>query len=114
MPHAPDTMYSFLKGVRGSWRNAIYLYCGRSRCPSSQQKRCGGCLMTADANGVPILVSAKAFEAFSGETIDPSECSGVLDKRAFDSAYALAILWHSVSSSDCPLRAFEETRQTDL
>lgn len=97
--------YQFLKAARGNWRNAIYLYCGRSACLED----CGGFLMAADANGAPILISVKTFEQLSGETVVPDECSSILYKQAFESAYALAILWRTVSSSDCPLTAFTET-----
>ncbi len=94
--------YQFLKAARGNWRNAIYLYCSRCACPQD----CGGFLMAADADGAPVLISAKAFEAMSGETVTPEECSSILHRQAFESAYALVILWRTVSSSDCPLAAF--------
>lgn len=97
--------YAFLKAAQGNWRNAIYLYCSRSSCPHD----CSDFLMAADADGIPVLISVKEFEALSGEAVDPRECSSILSQRAFESAYALAILWRTVSSSDCPLRAFETT-----
>ncbi len=97
--------YQFLKAVRGNWRNAIYLYRGRSVCSED----CRGFLMAADADGAPVLISVKAFEALSGENVAPDECSSVLHKQAFESAYALAILWRTVSSADCPLTAFTTT-----
>ena len=97
--------YQFLKAARGNWRNAIYLYCGRSACP----KDCGGFLMAANADGAPVLISVKSFETLSGEKVEPDECSSILYKQAFESAYALAILWRTVSSADCPLTAFTTT-----
>lgn len=97
--------YTFLKAAQGNWRNSIYLYCSRPSCPHD----CGGFLMAADADGIPVLIAVKEFEVLSRETVDPRECSSILSQRAFESAYALAILWRTVSSSDCPLAAFETT-----
>lgn len=95
--------YTFLKAAQGNWRNALYLYCSRPSCPHD----CGGFLMAADADGIPVLIAVREFEVLSGEVVDPRECSSILSRRAFESAYALAILWRTVSSSDCPLTAFE-------
>lgn len=103
MNQGQASFYPFLKAAQGNWRNAIYLYCSRPSCPHD----CGGFLMAADADGVPVLIAVREFEALSGETVVPGECSSILSRRVFESAYALAILWRTVSSSDCPLAAFE-------
>ena len=106
MNNAPDPFYPFLKAARGSWRNTLYLHCEQMICPHCKGNTCGRFLMAADADGVPLLVPVQAFEAFSGDTVLPEECAGVLDKHAFESVYAQLILWRVDNPSDCPLKTF--------
>lgn len=62
--------------------------------------------MTADADGVPLLVPVNAFETFAGESIEPDECCGAMDKHAFEAVFGLAIQWRTVSQTACPLQVF--------
>lgn len=95
-----------MKSVRGNWRNALYIHCDETHCTAKNKKCCGAFLMTADADGVPLLISTNAFEAFAGESIEADECCGVMDKHTFEAVFALAIQWRLVSPTACPLQAF--------
>ena len=91
--------YSFMKAVRGNWRNAIYIQCGQFGIHCS----CDGFFMAADQDGKPILLSSKTLHSLTGELIDPEECSAILNRRSFESAFSLFIKWNSSDSSICPL-----------
>ena len=58
---------TFLSSCRGNWRNTIYI-----RDAASD----GGYLMTADRDGVPLLVELRTLSRLMGEAIDPTECRG--------------------------------------
>lgn len=60
----------FLTACRGNWRNACFISCGVCKCHSP----CSGYLMSADAGGKPVLISAAEYERLAGQRIDPSEC----------------------------------------
>ena len=40
--------YSFLRAVRGNWRNAIFVSCGCDACMYGREKPCSGFLLTVD------------------------------------------------------------------
>lgn len=96
-------VYSFLKAVRGYWRNAVFIKCEHTICPYSQSPPCDGFLMAVDADGSPVLMPVKALQQLSGESIEPEECQTVIGIRTFENVYGLYIEWHTVSSTDCPL-----------
>ena len=95
-----------MKSVRGNWRNALYVRCDEAHCTAKNKKCCGAFLLTADADGVPLLVPVNAFEKFAGESIEPDECCGTMDKHAFEAVFELAIQWRTVSQTACPLQVF--------
>ena len=95
--------YPFMKSAQGNWRNALFVRCDKRGCV---HKCCGAFLMTAAANGVPLLVPVDAFEAFAGEFVAPEECCGILDKHAFASVFGLAFQWRTCSPEVCPLKTF--------
>lgn len=92
-------LYSFLQASHGNWRNAIIIHC--HSCPFEQNPLCSGYLMVADAEGKPLLISVDSFQEVSGELVDPSECVAVLDRSAFEAAYAQFIEWNTVDRSSC-------------
>ena len=75
----------FLTACRGNWRSACFVSCGVCKCHSP----CSGYLMSADASGKPVLISAAEYERLTGQRIDPSECRGNLFRSAFEDIYAL-------------------------
>ena len=93
--------YPFLKAVRGNWHNALYISC--RQCACTQLPRCEGFLMTADADGRPILIPVDVLRSLTGEDIEPEGCLGTMDKRRFETLYSLYIEWNTVSKADCPL-----------
>lgn len=96
-----NELYSFMKAVRGNWHNAIYLSCRQSTC--TQHENCKDFLMTADADGHPILIPGDVMRSLSGEDIEPGDCLDTMEKRKFETLYSLYIEWHTVSPTDCPL-----------
>ena len=96
--------YSFLQAARGNWHNALFIRCGGETCPLTQQPSCEGYLLAAGADGQPLLLSAQAVRRMSGESVEPMECTAVLECRAFRTAYAKFIEWHTISDTNCPLR----------
>ena len=43
--------YSFLRAVRGNWRNAIFVSCGCDACMYGREKPCSGFLLAGHASG---------------------------------------------------------------
>ena len=87
---------TFLSSCRGNWRNTIYI-----RDTASDD----GYLMTADRDGVPILVELRTLSRLMGEAIDPTECRGQLPLDVFEDVYAQYLLWHMASPQERSLRA---------
>lgn len=75
----------FLTACRGNWRNACFISCTVCKCHSP----CSGYLMSADAGGKPVLISAAEYERLTAQRIAPSECRGNLSRSAFEDIYAL-------------------------
>ena len=87
---------TFLSSCRGNWRNTIYI-----RDAASDD----GYLMTADRDGVPILVELRTLSRLMGEAIDPTECRGQLSQDVFEDVYAQYLLWRMPSPQEHSLRA---------
>lgn len=102
MNQKPCQFYSFLQAVRGNWRNALFIRCSGTLCHIAQQPPCEGFLMTTDADGKPIFLSAQAAGQLSGEAVEPGECAAILECRSFRTAYAKFLEWHTASDQECP------------
>lgn len=99
------SLFDFLSGCGGNWRNAVFIPC--PPCAHfCKANRCGG-LLSADSQGRPILITVRRFEILTGQKIDPSECVGTLSKSAFESVYARYLLWLLDSPQQCPLRCLD-------
>ena len=81
--------YEFMTGCGGNWRNAIFISC--PACSGYCSTQNWGCLLTADRDGRPMVLSVVCFEDLSGQSIDPSECAGHISKDAFESLYRKAL-----------------------
>ena len=97
-------LYPFLQAVRGNWRNALFLKCCTDICPYGQDSPCEGYLLTANADGTPLLMPVRYFRLLTGESVAEEECRGILTRQAFEAAYTLYIEWHTLSSRCCPLK----------
>ena len=67
--------YSFLRAVRGNWRNAIFVSCGCDACMYGREKPCSGFLLTVDECGQVMLLPAETVHELTGEEVEPAECS---------------------------------------
>lgn len=86
-------LYMFLSACGGNWRNTIHI------------EAADGCiLMAADRDGQPVFFSAAAFQALTGERVDPEECRGRLTQDAFADIFAQYLIWHCEDSSAEHLR----------
>lgn len=95
-----DTLYPFLKAARGNWRNAVYISCETCLYHAAP---CGGFLLTVNAEGMPILVEAEKFSAWTGDTVRWEECIGILSCQAFVSLYYEWGLWNLKSDNECSI-----------
>lgn len=108
MEHETKRLYSFLKSVKGEWRNAVYIEC--DHCPYSR-KLCGGILMTADVGGNPMLYASDQFRKLTGECIDGNECAGRLTRTGFESLYNAWLKWNIGNGKECCiLQLLEESK----
>lgn len=98
MPSKCQHLYLFLAACRGNWRNSVYISTDGP-----------GYLLSADRDGRPILIAAKAFQRLTGEIIDPSECCGRLTADAFKALYAQYLLWHLPSADTEPFLALTQS-----
>ena len=90
--------YSFLRAVRGNWRNAIFVSCGCDACMYGREKPCSGFLLTVDERGQVMLLATETIRELTGEEVEPAECSAVLSRRSFDAS------WTGISSMVYKLR----------
>ena len=88
-------LYHFLTACGGNWRNSIYI-----KCQDEDQN----CLLAADRDGQPIIMSVQKFYQLTGVWIDPLECCGHLTEAGFESLYAQYLLWRCASAEEHPLR----------
>lgn len=95
------SLYDFLSGCAGNWRNAIYIPC--ASCFHPCQADTPGYLFSADPQGRPVIIAVQHFEQATGQKVIPSECMGTLSKSAFESAYSRYLLWLLDSPDQCPL-----------
>lgn len=103
----PCNLYLFLRAVNGNWRNALFIQCNCVICPRAVSQTCRGYLLTADAEGKPLLISREKMCRLTGENMEAVECRGILDRQAFEAAYGQYIEWHTDSAEDCPLLQLE-------
>lgn len=101
------TLYSFMRAVRGNWHNALFINCNCQSCSHRGHLPCKGFLMAADADGRPLLMPVETLRRLTGESVEASECRGILDKQAFESAFSQYIEWHTISDEDCSLRQLD-------
>lgn len=90
-----------MRAAQGDWRNAVYIAC--SSCPYSGQG-CGGYLLSANTDGVPILFPLPLFEELTGETVDKDECAGVLTRQAFEALYHMWLIWNTKTKDHCSIK----------
>ena len=90
----------FLTVCRGNWRNACFISCNECKCHSP----CSGYLMSADADGKPVLIPAAEYERLTAQRIDPSECRGNISRSAFEDIYALYLNWCLSDDESCCLQ----------
>ena len=102
--------YSFLRAVRGNWRNAIFVSCGCDACMYGREKPCSGFLLTVDERGQVMLLATETIRELTGEEVEPAECSAVLSRRSFDAAFSKYIEWHTPDPSACTLRQLGRQR----
>lgn len=95
------TLYDFMNGCGGNWRNAVFVPCTPCTHPCQNGRR--GSLLTADSQGRPIVVSVRRLEAAVGKCMEPDECIGCLSKGAFETLFARYLTWQLDSDRQCPL-----------
>ena len=98
MQYNRQYLYRFLNACEGNWRNAVFIQC--SVCPFSEQLR-PGYLLTADADGQPLLYPVEAFCRQTGEFITKDECIGEMSGYTFEQLYRSWLLWHTTSPRRC-------------
>ena len=100
----PCKFYSFLRAVRGNWRNAIFISCNYETCSHGQETPCSGFLFAADECGRVMLLPVESIHRLTGEEIVSAECSAALQCRSFESAFTKYIEWNVPDPSGCTLR----------
>ena len=78
----------FLTACRGNWRNACFISCNECKCHSP----CSGYLMSADADGKPVLIPAAEYERLTAQ------------RSAFEDIYALYLNWCLSDDESCCLQ----------
>lgn len=105
-------LYSFMRAVQGNWHNALFISCNCNYCPHGDVSHCSGFLMSADADGQPLLMPVSTFRQLTGESIEDTSCRGILGKPIFETVYSQYIEWHTVSDQDCPLWVLSQNNGT--
>lgn len=81
----------FLSACGGNWRNAVYIF------DVDENERY---LMTADRDGIPVLMEYEKLCKLIGVSIDPDECCARMGKDVFETVYAQYLLWHLTSRQE--------------
>lgn len=81
MNQQPCSFYSFLRAVQGNWRNALFIQCSQAACPCEVSQSCQGFLLTADAEGIPLLMPVSEICRLTGESVEATDCRGLLTGR---------------------------------
>ena len=92
--------YSFLRAVRGNWRNAMWIEC---KFCFYGKPVCSDHLLTMDQDGRPILFPVSQFQHLTGETLDKEECIAALDCLDFEKLYSNYLLWNVDDPWECSL-----------
>lgn len=103
-----NLLYHFLKLTRGLWRNAFYIEC--AACPY-QENNCEGHLLTADADGVPLILSVPRFEEMTGDKVDKFECTAIISRESFENLFHQWLVWNVAKPKEC--RILQILPQTD-
>lgn len=98
MQYNSHYLYRFLNACGGDWRNAVFVHC--PVCPFSAQL-CPGYLLTADADGRPLLYPIEKFYRLTGESVSKGECIGEMTGCTFEQLYRRWLLWNTTSSRTC-------------
>jgi len=94
-------LYPFLQATSGNWRNAAYIQC--KSCPYGRSHLCAGFLLTVGADATPIIFPAELFHQQTGEYPDPTECTAILSRSAFENIYGLWLKWQINDPAACTL-----------
>lgn len=81
----------FLSACGGNWRNAVFI------CDTDENERY---LMTADRDGVPVLMEHETLCRLTGASVDPDECCARMGMDVFKTVYAQYLLWRLPSRSE--------------
>ena len=87
---------NFLFSCGGNWHNTLYI---------RDDAAGNGYLMTADRDGMPLLMEVGAFNLLTGNSIDPAECCGEMALGVFETVYAKYLLWRCPSAQEHSLRS---------
>ncbi len=93
-------LYDFLSSVKGNWRNAIFVEC--HDCPYTDSL-CRGYLLTATCDCRPVLFSVNCFEELTSEPIIKEECTGVINRQAFENLYMKWLKWNIDNPKECSI-----------
>lgn len=94
-------LYVFLSGCAGNWRNSVFIVA----------KDHPGYLLSADRDGMPVVMSVGQFQQLTGEQIDPTECCGQLTEASFSALYAQYLLWRLPGAEEDPLHYLSKAFQ---
>lgn len=94
------TLYQFLQSTQGSWRNAFYVDC--IECPYGRTD-CRGHLLTANAEGAPLLLPILLFEKMTGDKVDKFECAAIIAKEAFEKLFHSWLVWNVTDPNTCSI-----------
>ena len=104
------TLYQILQSTQGSWRNAFYVDC--IECPYGRTD-CRGHLLTANAEGAPLLLPILLFEKMTGDKVDKFECAAIIAKEAFEKLFHSWLVWNVTDPNTCSiLQVIPENQRT--
>lgn len=94
-----NLLYHFLKLTRGLWRNAFYIEC--PVCP--RNSHCRGHLLTADAEGAPLILPVPYFEKMTGDKVDKFECTAIINRESFENLFHQWMVWNVTKPEECSI-----------
>ena len=74
---------------------------------------CRGHLLTANAEGAPLLLPILLFEKMTGDKVDKFECAAIIAKEAFEKLFHSWLVWNVTDPNTCSiLQVIPENQRT--
>lgn len=95
-------IYTFLRAVKGNWRNAVFMDC--QECISKNELPCLGHLIAFESEARPVILPVGLLRELGEDSFDKTECLLSIDRKQFETLYAGWLEWQAGDPAECPVK----------